>query len=519
MKRIPYGQYMPDLPPVVNQQGLIKALNAVPINGGYGPQASLSKVTDATALDEYCRGALGGIDFGGNPYNVAGDQYDLYSVDSNGATKKSTTNGVYDTGLEGRWEIAAFGETIIATNFNDDIQYIDAKHLPLTAEKFQKVSDLAIAPGVPRARHLGVVDNFLVLGNIYDPVIGNQPGAISWSAINNPLSWPTRGTDGAVAVQSDHQILEGNGGWVQAVVPGSEVGAIFQEHAIWRMDYVGGDVVFALRRVEPNRGLLIPGLAVPVSRWIFYLSEDGFYLFDYTQSKPIGKDRINDTFFADYDSDYPDRVSAIRDPDETRIYVLYPGSGNSSGTPNKVLIYDWALDMFSHAEVDAECLAWALTSGADLDSAHTAADPDLLGNDPGDGSDTDPPGNETFDTRLSPPGALTLGAYDTTHTLSSFTGSNLTATLETGDIEVNPGARSFVKEVRPIVDSVDVTMQVAATARKNESFEYGKPARQDDDGKCPFRSDGRYHRFRTTIPGAFTAAVGMDVDARMAGRK
>lgn len=517
LKRVPYGQYAPDLPPVVNQQGLIKAKNVVPINGGYGPLASLAQVTDATALTAYCMGALGGIDFSGDPFNVAGDRNALYSTDSSGASDKSISGG-YDSGLEGRWEFAAFGETILATNFNDDVQYIDAKKLALTNEKFANISDLAIAPGVPRARHIGVVDNFVVLGNIYDPVIGNQPGAISWSAINNPLAYPIRGTDTAVAVQSDLQVLEGNGGWVQAVVPGSEVGAIFQEHAIWRMDYVGGDVVFALRRVEPNRGLLIPGLAVPVSRWVFYLSEDGFYLFDYTQSKPIGKDRINATFFSDYDAAYPDRVSAIRDPDQTRIYVLYPGAGNSGGTPNKMLIYDWALDMFSHAEVDAEMLTWALVSGANLDSPDTVADPDLLGTDPGDGSDTDPPGDETFDIRISPPGSLGIGAYNTSHILSSFTGSNLSGTLETGDIEINPGGRAFVNEVRPIVDSADATIQVAAISRKNAEFEYCPISKQDDDGKCPVRVDGRYHRFRTLLPANFTSAVGMDINSRASGR-
>jgi hypothetical protein len=366
-----------------------------------------------------------------------------------------------------------------------------------------------------------VIDNFVVFGNIYDQEIGNHPEAISWSGINNSLSWPERGSDGAVAVQSDRQILEGNGGWVQAVVPGSEVGAIFQEHAIWRMDYVGGDVVFALRRVEPNRGLLIPGLAVPVGRRVFYLAEEGFYMFDYTSSEPIGKDRIDSTFFADYDADYPDRVTAIRDPDSTRIFVLYAGAGNTDGTPNKMLIYDWALDNFTTAEIDAEVLTWAVTPGLNLDSPDTVADPDILGTQTGGAGspDTDPPGDETFDIRQAEPGALSLGAYNTSHVLSNFSGSNLAGTLESGDVEITPGYRSFVKEVRPIVDSVDATIQVASTKRRNETITYCPIVKQDDDGKCSTRVDGRYHRFRTNLPSTFTNAVGMDVESRRSGRQ
>jgi hypothetical protein len=513
MKRIPFGQYAPDLPPVVNQMGLRTAKDVVPVNGGYGPLASLVNVTYADALTLYCRGALGGIDFGGNPYNFAGDRNDLYNTGFDGAQEVSKSTGAYACGEDGRWEFAAFGETIIATNFNDEAQYYDIRG----STKFADISSLGIAPAIPRARHVGVIDNFVVFGNIYDNEIGNHPEAISWSAINNPLSYPERGTDAAVAVQSDRQILEGTGGWVQAVVPGSEVGAIFQEQAIWRMDYVGGDVVFALRRVEPNRGLLIPGLAVPVSRWIFYLSEDGFYLFDYTQSKPIGKDRINSTFFGDYDADYPDRVSAIRDPDTTRLYVLYPGAGNTNGTPNKMLIYDWALDMFSHAEIDAEMLTWALTAGAHLDAPdNPPLDPDQLEGDP---VETDFPGSETFDKRVSSPGSLRLGAYDTSSILSDFTGANKAGTLETGDIELAPGGRSFVNEVRPIVDSADATVEVAATSRKNESFEYCPKSKQDADGKCSVRVDGRYHRFRVNLPPSFENAVGIDVNSRPSGRQ
>jgi hypothetical protein len=269
--------------------------------------------------------------------------------------------------------------------------------------------------------------------------------------------------------------------------------------------------------VEPNRGLLIPGLAVPVSRWVFYLSEDGFYLFDYTSSKPIGKDRINSTFFGDYDADYPDRVYAVRDPDQTRLYVLYPGSGNVGGTPNKMLCYDWALDNFSHAEIDAEVLTWVVTPGLNLDSPHDPPDdPDQIG---GEFVEELPPGNETFDVRQGASGAISIGAYDTSHFLSDFSGANLPGTLESGHVEMNPGSRTFVNEVRPIVDDADATIQIAATGRRNATGVFGQISKQDDDGKCPVRIDGRYHQFRTNLPATFNNAVGMDVGGRVSGRK
>ena len=72
-------------------------------------------------------------------------------------------------------------------------------------------------------------------------------------------------------------------------------------------------------------------VSVPFGRRVFYLAEDGFYLFDYTESQPVGDDRVDRTFLADIDSDYFHRVSAVSDPDEKRIWILYPGSWNASG--------------------------------------------------------------------------------------------------------------------------------------------------------------------------------------------
>lgn len=520
MKRYIFGPWVPDLPPLVNTSGCTVARNIVPIGGGYGPMASLTALTGATALAKYCRGAIGGTDFATNAYQFAGDEDDLYTITSDGATAISRPAG-YTRNIESRWDFAVFGETVFATNFSDEMQFFDIRNIA-AGDTFADVRNTTIAPAAPRARHIGVIDNFLVAGNIFDPVNGLQTGAISWSTINNPLSWPTRGTSLAVASQSDGQLLEGAGGNVNAIVSGSEVGAVFQEHAIWRMDYVGGDVVFSLNRVEPNRGLLIPRLAVPVGRMVFYCSEDGFYLFDYTQSRPIGKDKVNKKFLSDIDGEFFYRVSAIRDPDSTRIFVLYPGANHdATGTPNKMFIYDWALDQFTDAELTAEMLVWSYTAGAHLDS------PDIVGDeDSVEGPGAVPPGGvlgtQTFDARATPVDSATLSAYDSTHLLSQFTGPNLSGVIETGDIELNPGYRSLVTTVRPLIDAADVTVQVAGLARRPRPLEpltYGRRAKQEDHGACSVRSDGRYHRVRVSLPPSFENAVGCDVDGTASGNK
>jgi hypothetical protein len=500
--RLPLGEWLPDLPPIANQQGLMVAKNVVPIQIGYGPQKSLAALADFTPLAETPKGSHSLIDSEGNPINFAGTETLLYALD-NFATRDAsrTTGGAYNCTGTARWEFSTFGELTIAVNPYDDPQVY--RHGVLT--EFERLSADA-----PRARHCGVVGNHVVFGNLFDPIWGGVPNSIWWPAIGDPTNWPQPGTDAAVQVQSDRQPLEGEGGWVQRVIGGAEVGAVFQEKAVWRMDYRGGDQIYELNRVEPNRGLLIPGSAVAVSRWIFYVSEDGFYLFDYTASQPIGEEKLNRYFLADVDSEYFHRITARQDPKRPLIYLLYPGSGNSAGTPNRWICYNYKLNRFTHGDLDAEILAYAIAPGPTLDSPDTPEDPDEI-----DAT----PELPAFDERVATSADIQLGAFDLSDQLAAFTGANMLGTLETGHVEVNAGYRSLVTGARPIVDGAEPTMQVAGLGRAKAPVSFGRASKLEEDGACPLRSDARYHRFRLNLPTDFENAIAVDIEAVRTGRR
>lgn len=500
--RIPIGQFIPDIAPIAAAQGLLRALNAVPTSAGYDSLPSLKTVSGATAIDNYARGAISGIDLAGNAFNFVGDESKLYHILETGQADISKASGYSSTG-ETRWEFSLHGDVVFATNYNDEMQYFDIR----SSTVFDDVKNTANAPAVPRAKHMATFDNFLFTGNIYDPVDGPLANAVSWSGVNAPFAWPERGTELAVSLLSDKQVLEGKGGPINAVIAGSEVGSVFQKDAIWRADFVGGDVVFALRRVEPDHGLFSPGLATAIGREVFFLSEDGFRMFNYTSSRSVGKDRVNKFFFNDLNQTYVDRISIERDPDDTLVYILYTGSGaDATGTPNKLLIYDYLLDVFSHGEVEAEVMVKSITPTATLDSAGTASDPDDLV------STTD-----SFDDRITATGSRNLGAYNGSHVLSSFNGPALTAIFETGHLEVIPGSRSMVKDVRPLIDAEDVVMQIASTGNRKEKMVFGPEKPLTRSGVCKLRKDGRYHQLRLTARGGFQSALAFDIDALPTG--
>ncbi len=504
-QRIPLGPLEPDLAAIMNQRSLTVADNVLPSKAGYVPMPSLSDMGE-DALAKRPRGGLSGVDSAGNPYNLVGTEDIIYEIASQGLRDVSAPGGYAVTGTE-RWSFAQFDQLIFAATYSAELQYCDLMAAPLV---FAAVPSLRPGVGVPRARHLGVVGNHLVLGNVYDPVFGAVPGSIWWGAINQPLSYPKIGSDEAASLQSDRQPLRGHGGWVQAVRGGAEVGAIFQERSIWRMDYRGGAVIFDLTRVVPDLGLLIPELAIPFQRSILFLTEDGFHVFNYTDTVPVGKERVDNYFFSDWDALYPDRVWGLPDPDSTRIWIIYPGAGHTNGTPNRVIVYDWALDRWATGTLALEMLVHVLAPGIHLDSL---PDDDL-------DDDTLP----DFDTRLSLTGARTLGGYGADYKLGTLDGPALVGLFETGDIELAPGRRACSSSARPVVTGNDhVSVAVAALAKSNSAVTFGPQKPQDKTGKCPVRADGRYHRFRMQVGETgfvgFEHATALDVAFNKTGKR
>jgi len=495
--RVTFGEWLPDAPELANP-GVTVARGVVPISVGYAPMNAWAD-GGHSAIDARARGSIAMVDDAGNPVNVVGNATKLYKLDGTGLTDVSIAGGYHVTD-EARWEFVRWRNNIIAVNPNDDSQYFDLQ----TSTAFA-----VLATDVPRARHAGVVRNFVVLGNVYTVTDGLLTDTVAWCANNNPFSWPIPGSDLAISVLSGQQALAGGGGWVQSVVnDGAEVGGIFQEHSIWRMDFEGGDTVWRFTRVEPAKGLLIPGLAIPRGRQVLYCDEDGFYLWDYTASKPVGEERINRTFLADLDSAYLDRVSWAQDPDSPNAFILYPGSGNTGGTPNKALVYNWVLNRFSELEFTAglELMTRYVAPGVHLDTT-----PD---------DDVDGAGFASFDQRQSAYGAATLAAWDGSEKLGTFSGSGVAATLETGDVQLDPQRRARVSHVRPLVKGAEATVQIAALSKSTSTVNYSAVSRQNPDGKCPVRSDGRYHRIRVNIPsGGFTDATGVDLQATLTGTR
>jgi hypothetical protein len=480
---VEFGEYLPDLPDFQNP-GATVAKNVIPAGNSYKSFPSVQVYSNA--LDARCKGAISTKDRDGNSLTFAGNASKLYKISGTTFSNVSVVGG-YSTGDE-RWFFTRFGDRLIATNFNDAIQ----TYTLASSSAFANLS-----AGAPKARYTATIRNFLAVANTFDSVDGNVPHRVRWSALDDATDWTVSAT-----TQADYQDLNASNGWCRGIV-GGEYGVIFQERAISRMTYVGSPTIWQFDEVETGKGTMASGSIIKVGNFIFYLGLDGFYVFDGSKSTAIGANKVDQTFYNEVDLSYLDNIYSTADFDKQVIYWLYPATGNTGGIPNKILMFNYSPDAkkrWSFAEPgDLEVIFTSLSAGYTLDDLDSfSASLDTL--------------TPSLDSRYWTGDNYLLSGFNTDHKMVNFSGSALTAQLETMEAQVFPNMRAYITRVRPIVDgSGTVTVQMGTRNVHSESVTYGSATSLVSNGDCPVRSNARYHRIRVNISGGFNDAQGVEV--------
>ena len=124
----------------------------------------------------------------------------------------------------------------------------------------------------------------------------------------------------------------------------------------------------------------------------------------------------------------------------------------------------------------------------------------------------------SLDSRYWLGGVVNFAGFDSDHKLIQFDGSNLAATLETGEIEPAPGARTTITMIRPLVDGTS-TARVTSRLRLADSGTSTSYSSLQSNGDIPVRSSGRYHKIGVAISAATTwnDAQGIDLIAIKSG--
>ncbi len=474
---LPFGPYLPDRASFRNP-GVLVARGVVPREPGtYGPLRELETVSNS--LSSRCLGAISARDVSNNVYVYAGDASKIYELAGGTFTDQSKGGGYTVSNGDG-WEFVIWDKTkrIIATNYADPVQYMG-----IGLGSSSAFADLITGTNKPKARHAAIIEQFLVLGNTNDATDGMRPSRLWWSARGNEVNF-----DPDASTQSDYEDLA-TGGWVQKIVGGNEYGLVFQTDMVRTMRYIGPTAVFEILPINNAPGTPIPNSVIAHKGNVYYIAEDGVFAIQGGAVVPVGSDKVDFTFWSQFDINNKSAVSAAVDPVKKLICWAFPGAGASSNLPNKVLMLKYDEGRFAEADIDTEILFRTETQGYTLDTLDTL----------GTNIDSSAVFGESFDSDRYKGGSLRFGAFDQTHRLGFFTGATRKATIETGDIQPKDGMNWQINAVRPLIDGGTADIAVAKRARLTDGIFYGTASPMNVDGVCPVYAEGRYMRFRTSL--------------------
>jgi len=489
-KVIPFGPWLPDRPNFANP-GLITAKGVIPSADGYRPMKGLS--VQSTALTARCRGAAAIKTTAGQVSLYAGDATKLYLFGSGAFADAS--GATYTTAAGNGWEFAAFGNTLIATNYNDLVQSVLAGGTTF--------ADMITSTLKPKAKHVDVIREFVFLGYTNDATDGEKPNRVWWSALDDQADF-----DPSVTTQSDYQDIA-YGGAVQRIVGGVEYGLVVLETAIVRVTYIRPPLIFSFDAIDRDRGTDIPNSVIAHGRRVFMHTQEGFAICDGSSVVPIGDEAVDRTFRNQFNPGNAHMVSAAIDPVNKLYLIAFPGENSVAGACNKLWAYNWGQNKWSEIEVDLDFVLRALTPGYSLDNLDTISGTlDGLA--------------YSLDSDVWKGGVLKLAAFNTDHKLAYFDGDNLAAEFVPGDYQPSPLGRSEVTAIRPIIDGGTVTVAHSARDLQADTVTFGTAHSPNADGDHTFadqEAEGRFHRSKVSVAaaGSWNHAQGFSYTSSVSG--
>ena len=485
--QVPFGEWLPDQPKH-NNPGANVATNVYYALNSYKRFPSLVNYS-TNNIGANCRGGGSFRDGANNVFNFVATNTDLYQLD--GGTFASRKGSLTGTNTD-FWTFTQFGNYVIASNGVDAPQY----YLMGTSTNFADLSSIATDGTPPNFRVSGVIRDFLVTGNQ-----AANTNRVQWSGINDIGTWTTG------KKLSDFQDLPGSGGEIVAISSG-EVGYIFRQNQIVRMDFVGGATVFRFSVISPNRGAVYGQTVCQDNRQVFFYADDGFYQINGDSVIPIGAEKVNRFFDLDLNKAFTDRIVATTDPFNQLALWLYPSAQNTNNTTgicDRILIYNYATQKWSLSEASCSFIF------SQFVGAYTVELMDII-------SQNLDNINIALDTDFWSGGQKYLGGIDSNFKAAIFSGTSNISEIETSEFEPFPGFRSNIQSVRPIIDA-EATITIKTRDRLADIVVESSSVSMNNTGINPVRQSGRYFRANIKVPSStlFTHAQGIDIIASKAG--
>ena len=349
-----------------------------------------------------------------------------------------------------------------------------------------------------------------MLANVKD-----RPTRIVWSPYFNAQGqwasedYQNRGT------QTGYYDYEAKDGEITGLSSG-DFNLVFQESAIYRLEYIGLPSVFSSQAISTNRGCAAPRSIVSIGQSVFFLAHDGFCVSNGADVQVLSHGRVWEYFQA---QNQPAEFSLVQGVADTHSNSIIWNYTTRAGTKAQ-LIYNYAFDRWTHSTIQGD---WIFEG---LPRRITMSDDDPDFQNDGDMSAEGLPSFDDNKFKTQRTRVLSLWVNPATDggvaEYRQLKGSPLTATFQTGDIQIEAGFLSFIREVMPHIDANEKCIVASITGK----ITLGGDAKTTDEvmqGEQGFISvinEGRYHSLLIKVPEgvSWRTAWGFSADYEKAGR-
>ncbi|HAY09382.1 MAG TPA: hypothetical protein DCY18_05505 [Thauera sp.] len=481
---------------------MVDVRNAIAAAGGGGYIPFPSPINADADLPGEPLGGITAEVAGGFTYTYRGTRTRIYARTGGGWADVSKAGG-YSLAPGDRWEMVQYGDRIIACcGSSAPLQVMDVGGA--------NFADLATSSRRPRAKRIGLVNGWPVLGHTFDDQDGEKPSRLWWPrliAVPDIADWDPNLNTFANYTASLPQASDGD---IMAIIA-REVGIIICEAAIHRMRFVGtADRIFEFDRIAHNRGAICPGSVIDDGRMVYFWDTDGPYVTDGNDVAPIGHGKVASTIMSRLNTSALDTIVSAVVPEMAVVLWAMPLDGASS--PNTLIAYAINEKRFSPVEVEFSDLCETTLPGISFDDEPWASR----------SMDDEPWSGYAFD------GPNAIGGGENVRMLTGITreggvfylsGAGLPALLETEEVAPNEPFVTEITEARPVIDAgVGITVAIGTRMSVADPVVWGPDVPLNRIGYAPVRARGIYVRGRIRVPGGFRQAIGLNLVPMRGGR-
>lgn len=481
---------------VFGRQGLKVAKGGIRTETGYDPAPTLAVVSDTVVPDFAGADAMWvGEDITATQIfrTYVGNKSAIYEAIGTPIVWTDVSKaGGYTVPLEDKWRVVQFDGDIFATQIADPVQFVTVSVGGLYADTG--------ALSIPKARYMGVVDdNYLVLGNLDDPVGGILNNRFAWSPFRNPF-----GDWGDIATTSDQSSIS-NLGDITGVESG-RWGTILLRNGVARLTpSPGGLEPFQLDVQSQQVGCDFPASAITVNELTYWFARSGIHMFDGERVHPIGRQWVDKWLQAELVTGQEFRIQPSYDADLKVIRWLFTAPGSTDNVPNRVLTLEPTLGQqgFSYQDVDGYVLGTFVPPGTNLDlNPYATLDGPL------------PPLDGPFWQSGNPQ----AGAINAEGKVATFSGPADDAEFTWPEGQLASAAqRAKLLAALPITEGGSPSVQISLREKLNDNLTSGPDIVPQEDGSVALFDEARYHTITMKQSGDWLNASGLQVSGVTTG--